>query len=67
MKNIWKNWKTTSAGILAIVGGITRFAFAMKAGEFTEESVTTTVMAILTGIGLIFAKDGNITGGTIKQ
>jgi hypothetical protein len=62
-----KNWKTTSAGILAIVGGIVRLYFAVKAGNVSEESVITTVTAILTGIGLILAKDSNVTGGTIQQ
>lgn len=61
------NWKTTSAGILAIVGGIVRFYFAAKSGSITEEAVITTVTAILTGVGLIFAKDSNVTGGTIQQ
>jgi len=64
---MWKNWKTTSAGILAIAGGITRFIFAVKSGEFTEESIMTTLTAILAGIGLLLAKDSNVTGGTVQQ
>lgn len=62
-----KNWKTTSAGILAIVGGIVRFYFAVKAGNITEEAVLTATTAILTGIGLISAKDNNVTGGSVQQ
>lgn len=62
-----KSWKTTSSGILLIAGGVTRFLFALKAGEFTEESVMTTLTAVLGGIGLMFAKDNNVTGGTTQQ
>lgn len=56
-----KSWKTTSAGILAIVGGIVRFYFAVKAGQFTEEAITTSLTAILSGVGLLFARDNNVT------
>lgn len=56
-----KSWKTTSAGILAIVGGIVRFYFAVKAGQFTEEAITTSLTAVLSGIGLLFARDNNVT------
>ncbi len=56
------NWKTTSAGILMIVGGVVRFIFALKTGMFTEEAVMTTVTAILGGVGLLLAKDGDVTG-----
>lgn len=62
-----KNWKTTSMGIALIIGGITRFYFAYKAGNFTEEAITTCVGSVLTGIGFLVAKDGNVTGGTVKQ
>ncbi len=56
-----KSWKTTSAGILAIVGGIVRFYFAIKSGNITEEAVMTTATAIVSGIGLLFARDNNVT------
>jgi hypothetical protein len=58
MKNfIVKNWKTTSAGILAIAGGI-----------YTLYNDHTKIMealtCILTGIGLVLAKDADKTGNT---
>jgi uncharacterized membrane protein YbjE (DUF340 family) len=56
-----KSWKTTSAGILAIVGGLVRGYFAYKSGQLTEEAITTTLTAILSGIGLLFARDNNVT------
>lgn len=63
-----KNWKTTMAGILAVVGGGVRlyFAFNSEAG-ITEEAIISSATAILTGIGLMFSKDFNVTGGNIKQ
>jgi hypothetical protein len=62
-----KSWKTTSAGILAIVGGVLRIVFALKSGQVTEEAVLSSTSAILVGIGLIFAKDSDVTGGTVQQ
>lgn len=57
-----KSWKTTSAGILLIVGGITRLGFAIKGGVFTEEAVMTAATTICAGVGLMYAKDFNATG-----
>jgi uncharacterized membrane protein HdeD (DUF308 family) len=62
-----KNWKTTSAGIIMIVGGIVRMFFAFKNGNITEESILTATTAVLGGIGLVFAKDSNVTGGNTQQ
>ena len=62
-----KSWKTTSTGIVMIAGGITRLLFAIKSGNFSEEAIMTTITAVLTGIGLIFAKDNNVTGGSVQQ
>lgn len=55
------SWKTTSAGILAIAGGIVRFYFAVKTGQITEEALMTSVTAIVSGIGLLFARDNNVS------
>jgi hypothetical protein len=62
-----KNWKTTSSGIVLIAGGLARGYIAYKTGTINEESVTTSATAVLTGLGLIFAKDANETGGTKAQ
>lgn len=60
---IKKSWKTTSAGILAIVGAIVRYYFHYKSGQpMTEEVVMTTITSISVGVGLIVSKDYNITG-----
>jgi hypothetical protein len=54
-----KSWKTTSAGIVLVVGGAIRLYFAIKAGNITEEAITTSLTGILSGIGLIFARDND--------
>lgn len=59
------SWKTTSAGITMIVGGIVGLIFAIKANAANEAAIMTSVTAILGGVGLIFAKDAGVTGGTI--
>lgn len=58
MNNLLKNWKTTSAGLLMIIGSIVHLVFAIKAGHSDEATWTTSLTAILAGIGLIFAGDG---------
>lgn len=50
MKNLLKNWKTTSAGILAIVGGI--YLYLNDNTKFMEA-----MTAVLSGIGLLVASD----------
>lgn len=62
-----KNWKTTSAGITMIVGGITGLYFAIKTQTVNEGTITATLTAVLGGIGLIYAKDNNVTGGSVQQ
>lgn len=57
-----KNWKTTSAGIISIVGGAVTLYYNRH--QLTEAIVMGSVTAIISGIGLIFAKDANVTGGT---
>ena len=55
MKKLFKNWKTTSAGLLSIAGGIVLYT-----GDKTKlmESLT----AIMAGIGLLVSKDHDKTG-----
>jgi len=60
-----KSWKTTSAGILAILGSIAAIYF--HEGPITQEVFMGAAAGIITGIGLIAAKDGNVTGGNIQQ
>jgi len=61
------NWKTTSAGLLSIVGGIVRLAFAISAGSITEEAVMTTVAAIITGAGFLFSRDYDVSSKKMEE
>jgi len=53
------SWKTTSAGITAIVGGLIGIYFAVKRGAFDEGVATACLGSILTGVGLLFARDND--------
>ena len=59
------SWKTTSAGLLAVIGGITQLVFSIKEKKFTQESVTIAATATLTGLGLLFARDNNKTSDDV--
>ena len=58
-----KNWKTTLAGVLAIIPGALHLAFP----NVITVDVATAITTILVAFGLIAAKDGNVTGGTTPQ
>lgn len=62
MKNLLKNWKTSLFGLLTAVGIIAYKVIAKQ--PITSEDIAIAGAAI--GIGGS-AKDGNVTGGTIKQ
>lgn len=62
-----KNWKTTSTGITMIVGAVIGVYFAYKNNQINEAVITASISSLLGGLGLIFAKDKNVTGGTVKQ
>lgn len=56
-----KNWKTTAAGVLvALLAAATYFGWLTQ-----EQSISIT--SVLTALGLIAAKDNNVTGGDVKQ
>jgi hypothetical protein len=63
--NTATSWKTTSAGILMIAGGVVGLVFAWKNNALNEASIMAGITAIVGGIGLIKAKDAGVTGGTI--
>ena len=63
MKSLTANWKTTLTGVIAlIIAGIKIFDPSLMSTE-----VFTTIMTVLTGLGFVAAKDGNVTGGTTQQ
>lgn len=55
MKNVLKNWKTTSTGIVMCVGAIVTYLS-------DKTQLVTCLTAFLGGVGLIIAKDGDQTG-----
>lgn len=61
------NWRTGLAGWTVILAAIGRIGLAWKARDFNAimedgQLILTTVLAIATGLGLIKAKDQNVTG-----
>lgn len=48
-----KNWKTTIAGAASLLTGIV---------QIIKGDIASGASAIVAGIGLIFAKDNNVTG-----
>lgn len=62
-----KSYKTTIMGVLAIIGAAVSLAQAVMNGSVNGEVISASLSAIMAGIGLIAAKDSNVTGGTVKQ
>ena len=63
-----KNWKTSLSGIMAIVFGGWAVAQPIIGGQTPDgNALAQALTAIMAGIGLIAAKDHNVTGGTMKQ
>ena len=58
MKNLLTNWKTTLAGLAAIITGISLIV---------KGSLEAGIASIVTGLGLFSAKDSNVTGGITQQ
>jgi hypothetical protein len=65
MQNFATNWKTSlGGGITAAIGLASLFGVKIGAQPLDP---TTALGMITGGIGLIFAKDGNVTGGSVPQ
>ena len=63
MNTMSKNWKTTGAGIAAIVVAAGAILTAMTDNDpETNPDWAALVAAVIAGVGLIFAKDGNVSG-----
>ncbi len=60
-----KNWKTTLGGVAAVLGALTEIAHAFATG--TAPNWEADFTAISAGVGLVFAKDENVTGGSVPQ
>ena len=58
---MFKNWKTTLAGVIVAATGI---AVSL---HYISQEVATAIITIAGALGLVAAKDGNVTGGTTPQ
>ena len=65
MKSFTANWKTSVTGALTVLVGIASLC-GLQIGSVPPEPSAAIAM-ISGGLGLIFAKDGNVTGGTVSQ
>lgn len=61
----FKNWKTTVAGVATILVAVGNAANAVLQGQPLD--MTSLITTIIAGIGLVFAKDHNVTGGNVVQ
>lgn len=67
------NYRTTILGIGVIFAAVGRLVVAYRSRDFTAlandgQLIAETVAALLTGIGVILAKDANVTGaGTLAK
>jgi hypothetical protein len=59
--NLPKNWRTTLAGVVTILTVINKFVNAPEAVNEADYAL------VATAIGLLTAKDSNVTGGTVQQ
>lgn len=63
MKYILTNGKTTALGAAGILGGLATLVTMLANGNYEPNALMGAAGAIASGLGLIFAKDGNVTGG----
>ncbi len=61
---MFTNWKTTLAGIGAVLLALGHLVTTVSTGSFGFETLSADLAAIVAGIGLLFGKDWNITGGS---
>lgn len=59
LDNLIAHWKTTSAGLVMISGGVIHLVFQIRAHTADENAWTIAIGATLGGLGLIFAADSN--------
>ena len=65
MKNFATNWKTSLGGGMTAAIGIASL-FGVSVGS--QPIDPTVALGMITGgLSLLFAKDGNVTGGNVKQ
>lgn len=63
MQALFSNWKTSVAGMVIIALGAANTFLGIHVPGFDLGFTA----ALTAGIGLIMAKDSNVTGGSVKQ
>ncbi len=64
--NWFANWKTTTAGIGMIVTGLSGVLHWINP-DVPGPDISTALASLMGGLCLLFAKDGNVTGGAVRQ
>ena len=59
IQKLFAHWKTTSAGLLMIIGSSIHLVFAIHAKTADENTWTTALTVIVGGVGLLFAGDAS--------
>lgn len=65
--SIMINWKTSAAGVAMLLGAVTDVFTQLSTGHWDGTRLMADWTALTGGIGLLFAKDMNVTGGTVVQ
>ena len=55
------SWKTSLAGVAAILTGLLALVHAGQSGTITADTLTTAIAGFTTGIGLLFARDHDVS------
>lgn len=62
---MFKNWKTSTPGSGALITAFIDLYHGVSTKNYAN--VVPDIMGILVGLGLINAKDWNVTGGSVPQ
>lgn len=65
--SIMINWKTSVAGVAMMLPGIGDVLTQLSTGHWDGTRLAADWGLITGGIGLLFAKDMNVTGGTVAS
>lgn len=61
------NWKTTLGGAGAILAALASLATMFSKGQVDGNILLTDFGVVAAGVTGLFAKDHNVTGGTVQQ
>ena len=64
--SMFKNWQTTAAGAGSLLGAVAAILHSVSTGQMPDiTQMSILFAAVSSGIGLLSAKDKNVTGGTV--